>query len=747
MKPESPRPPSTGHQLSLAGQLLLLIGVLSLGPLVVTNYYGYQRSRSLIEELSTQSLQNAARVAANETASFVQERQRLVRSIVAGNVHLADSALRAADEHGSAVPSGAEPSALEHHLQAKASEADETAVFYVIRADGLVLGSSAGAEVRGERRVDDTCLRVVERPDGTGLSHAGAPMLHIAQPIPPHRGRQPGVLCARYALSIRQDLGHLAASQSSVGRFHIVDKTGQTLAGAADQWVEPTELAAVLRPHVNAVQPWAGSYTGDDAQTRFAAVEPVAALGWSIVAEVLESEAMVVLDDLKRRVFWMGSGFVLIVLLGMIFMVRRTIGPLRDLVAATRNMTRGQLAQRVQTRGPREVAELAEGFNQMSRRVAELYETLEERVEQRTEQLRRNQELSELLFDSMHENLAVIEDDCVVVQANQAALDTYGDDIIGKRYFEAFEQRPQPADDCPILEVLQAHSPLACERVHDCKGSREIVSLELFPLPGHADNGADRLLMVARKITDQKQEQAHEVHGQKVSAYALMAASVAHEIGNPLSSISAQTQLAVRRDDPEYTKKVLDIVGEEVERISRLLRDITKFAGRQHTQETLVSWNQVASDAVRLLRHDPRGRFAEFELDLADDLPTVKAHPDHCMQVLINLGLNGLDAMEGRGVLHISTDVEAGEVLVRITDEGPGVPEELGEQIFEPYVSTKDCGENSGLGLFISRRIVEQMGGSLEHEQRPGAEASTTFVVRMAVPEAARGQSPAQERV
>ncbi len=447
----------------------------------------------------------------------------------------------------------------------------------------------------------------------------------------------------------------------------------------------------------------------------------------SAEADIPHSEAIVVLDDLKRQVFWMGSGFVLVVILGMLLMVRHTVGPLRELLAAASNMSRGQLAQRVDTRGPREIAELAEVFNSMSRHVAELHDTLEERVDQRTEELRQNQAFSELLFDSMDESLAVIDSDFRVVKANRAAHGTYGEDIVGKSYAEVFEGPSQPGEDCPLAEALRGTKPVECERVYESNGTSEIMHMQLFPLPPSQGQDSDRVLLVSRKITEEKQEQANQVHGGKVSAYALMAASVAHEIGNPLSSISAHLQLAARKQDPEYTEKVLEIVREQVERINRLLREITEFSVRQSSRETMVSWNQVADDALRLLRHDPRGRFAEFELDLADELPSVKANPDHCLQVLLNLGLNGLDAMDGRGTLRIATGVEDGSVVVRVTDEGPGVPEEMRQKIFEPYFSTKKSDDGTGLGLFISRRILEQSGGRLEYEDTP--DAGATFVI------------------
>jgi signal transduction histidine kinase len=724
-----PQNATFGPRLSLAAQLMLLIGVLSLGPLVVTNYHGYDRSRQLIAELSLQTLQHTAWVGATETDSFIDERRRLINSLAAGNVHMVEATREAAALVDAPADEQPALTALERHLRAKAAGVGDDVALYVLSPQAVVLGSSLGPAERGQHRPDDGCLQAAGNEESGSLRRQDSSKFFVAAPLPELEGASKGVLCGRFDFVVYEELDRIALAQSPVQRISILDSNATTLADIGASRTPPDVLERVVAQRAEPGQVWTG--TDHEGPTRFVSVVPLRSADWLVVAEVLESEALVVLDDLKRRVVWMGSIFVLLVILGMIVMVKKTIAPLRDLLGATRNMTRGQLAQRVDSRGPREVAELADVFNQMSRHVAELHDTLEERVAQRTEELHRNKAFTELLFDSLEENLVVLDADARIIDANQTALCTYGEDIVGRHASEVLGEAWPSRDNRLLLEELDAEQPLTYERVHTCGGKPEIMSLQLFLLPPSERDGGQRVLMVSRKITDEKQQHAHEVHGEKVSAYALMAASVAHEIGNPLSSISAQLQLARRKDDPDFTERVLEIIDQEVERISRLLRDITDFAGRQSRRPSLVCWNRVAQDAVRLLRHDPRGRFAEFELDLQEDLASVTANPDHCLQVLINLGLNGLDAMDGRGTLTVETALEDDQVLVRVVDQGPGVAPELREQIFEPYFSTKDQPHSTGLGLFISRRVVEQMGGQLDVEDTD--DAGATFVIRMPV--------------
>lgn len=717
----------SGSRLTLAGQLMVLVAVVALGPLLVTNYVGYQRTKDVLSQVTHQSLSNAAQVAAADTTEFVRERQNLLSSLVAGNIHLAKSSANAAralagDPNGDSVPA----SPLERHLNAKATSITPQTALYVMSAQGQILGSSEGVEHRGAWRRDDPCRNLTGEPGSLDIRHAGDATLYVAEPIPAVGGESPGVLCARFGFGIYDELRELAQSQSQVQRFLIVNRDGHALSNTTDDTVT---LPEALREHLVPGKPWHGTFESAQGDSSYAAIAPVGATDWFIVADIDGSSAMAMLEELKQRVFVMGSGFVLVVVLGMLLMVRTTITPLRDLVDATQKMTRGELAQTVETRGPREVAELASVFNTMSSRVARLHHTLEDRVEQRTSELRRNQVFSEILFNSMHENLMVLDDQMRVVDANDAAKRTYGEDLIGKPCYEAFEASECCEDSCPIQRAFATGEPVEEERVHLRASNAEIMHTQVFPLPAPAGQEPSQVLMVTRPITDEKQELASAAANEKVSAYALMAASVAHELGNPLSSISAQLQLAKRKDDPAFTNKVLDVIDGQVDRMEGLLRDITAFSSRQSHRATLVYWNQIIEDAVRLLKHDPRGRFASFDLDLADELPAVYAEPERCFQVVLNLGLNALDAMEGRGTLTIQTRLDDGQVVIRVSDTGPGVSAEVRDHMFDPYFTTKESTKGSGLGLFISRRIINQMDGELDYEAPVDDGAS--FVIRV----------------
>ena len=144
---------------------------------------------------------------------------------------------------------------------------------------------------------------------------------------------------------------------------------------------------------------------------------------------------------------------------------------------------------------------------------------------------------------------------------------------------------------------------------------------------------------------------------------------------------------------------------------------------------TLVQLNDVVEDVVRLVAHDPRARQVKIEKRPAPGLPGVRAKEDHLMQVLLNLSLNAIDAMANGGTLTVETQAQDGTVQVRIGDTGPGIPPQVLGRIFEPFFTTKPAGRGTGLGLFVSRDIVESLGGKLEVEKT--GEDGTVFVVRL----------------
>ncbi|MBI4616330.1 MAG: HAMP domain-containing protein [Planctomycetes bacterium] len=234
-------------------------------------------------------------------------------------------------------------------------------------------------------------------------------------------------------------------------------------------------------------------------------------------------------------------------------------------------------------------------------------------------------------------------------------------------------------------------------------------------------------------------------HHEEMAATGLLAAGVAHEIGNPLSSISGIAQrLRADHPDPEVTARCESIL-DVAHRIERILRDLRTFAWPDgDARLTAVEVGQIVRDLVQLAGSKLEGGDIEFRLDEEPGVPPVTADADRLRQVFLNIAINAIEAMSGQGVLSVRVARAGEEVLVAFRDTGIGMTPEVARQIFNPFFSTKneERRRNSGLGLAISSAIIQRLGGRIDVASSPGV--GSTFTVFL--PAATRALSPPATR-
>jgi two-component system NtrC family sensor kinase len=230
---------------------------------------------------------------------------------------------------------------------------------------------------------------------------------------------------------------------------------------------------------------------------------------------------------------------------------------------------------------------------------------------------------------------------------------------------------------------------------------------------------------------------------EKLVATGRLAASIAHEINNPLEAIKNSLYLlanAVSPQDPNY--KFLQIATKETERVSRILRQMLGFF-RPAASMAPVDVNALIEEAEALVEKHLRQRGVKLENDLSPTLPPVVASADQLKQVILNLLLNAQEAMPQGGAIYVSTRlpfegepefVPSDWVMVQIRDTGRGIAEEHMPHIFEPFFSTKEEGKGTGLGLWVSFGIVQSHGGTLKVRSRHGRGTSFTITLPVGGP-------------
>jgi PAS domain S-box-containing protein len=246
---------------------------------------------------------------------------------------------------------------------------------------------------------------------------------------------------------------------------------------------------------------------------------------------------------------------------------------------------------------------------------------------------------------------------------------------------------------------------------------------------------------IHRDISGQKQLEQQLIHAQKMESIGMLAAGLAHEVGNPLASISSLVQIIQRTNQDEFTQDKLELIKSQIARISRIIRDLVDFSRRSNYEVQLTDVNKNIRDAIEIVRVGRKAKDIAFSLTLEEKLPLLMLVPDQIEQVIINLLINAVDALyepaaqyqpAGKEkLITVRSSLTDDHILVIVQDTGKGIREEDLRKIFEPFYTTKKVGEGTGLGLWVSYGIIKSFRGEIRVKSTEGV--CTTFTIRLPV--------------
>jgi len=231
---------------------------------------------------------------------------------------------------------------------------------------------------------------------------------------------------------------------------------------------------------------------------------------------------------------------------------------------------------------------------------------------------------------------------------------------------------------------------------------------------------------VVEEITSRKELESQALHASGLAVLGQLAAGVAHEIGNPLSSLHARVQLMKRHPDPDAIAESLDVLEKQIARIGRIVRGVSHLARNRFDSRGVVDAEAVVREAISLVRFDRRAARVDIRDDLRE-LPPIRGIRDELLQVVLNLLFNAVEAMPDGGSITASTFTGDGHIRIAVRDSGPGIEPAVRARLFEPFFTTKHHG--TGLGLSICRSLVHANGGTIEVESEPGRGAQFTIVL------------------
>lgn len=355
------------------------------------------------------------------------------------------------------------------------------------------------------------------------------------------------------------------------------------------------------------------------------------------------------------------------------------------------------------------------------------------------------------VFASLPDAVLVADHRGEVVTLNPAAetlLDTSREHVVGRRLREVFG-----APDTAWLLTL-ADETLRDGRVRrradaTWETRRGIHGVEATVAPIHDAVGMVSGAAVVLHHTAASPRLSTDTRAtERLASLGATVRGLAHEIRNPLSGIKGAAELLGRDLDPERRARCVDVITQEVDRLNRLVSDLSALGDPPTLRRQPVNVHRILSDVLALEEGSPAWGTVRLRTDFDPSLPPVFGDADRLKQLFLNLVRNALEALGGRGLLHVSSQLETGLhvrrggglarlVTIRIMDDGPGVPPEVAANMFTPLFTTKVRG--SGLGLAVAHQIATVHGGGLAYEARPGG--GSIFLVRLPLAEPSDGEA------
>ena len=339
--------------------------------------------------------------------------------------------------------------------------------------------------------------------------------------------------------------------------------------------------------------------------------------------------------------------------------------------------------------------------------------------------------LLETIFHALREGILVLDAEGRIVYANRGACRLLGMDeatSVGqpmKRYLREIEwERLLRLDD-------KEWARMASREIEISYPEHRFLALYLAPLENPTD-GRTGVVMILRDVTQERDHEAEIVESERLNAVLMLAAGVAHEIGNPLNSLAIHLQLIDRelRGLPETEagalRELLDVARGEIQRLDQILAQFLKAIRPSLPNFERRALPELVAETLETLSAEIRDRQVVVEVEPAGDLPTAWVDPGQVRQAFFNVIRNAVQAMSGGGVLRISFAASDRLAGVVFQDTGPGIPPGQMGELFEPFRTTKPNGH--GMGLMIVQRIVRDHGGTVLVDSLPtGARIQLNF--------------------
>jgi PAS domain S-box-containing protein len=348
-------------------------------------------------------------------------------------------------------------------------------------------------------------------------------------------------------------------------------------------------------------------------------------------------------------------------------------------------------------------------------------------------------------FDNITDLVSIHDIDFNIIKINKAFSEYFGspEKVINRKCYQVFHTCNMPVPNCPHKKTL-SDCINATEEVHDPKTGR---TFRVSTFPYYATDGSlFGSIHIARDITAEREREMHLIMTERLATLGQMASGIAHEINNPLAFIAGCAEGLLNKVkkgkfEPETFEKYLNIIEEEILRCKNITSNMLSFARKSPCEKREINMNEMLDRTLEVISF--QGRLGEVRTirKYSETAPIYYGNEGEVRQVVLAIIINALDAMDDKGTLTLETgtlpaslsgtDVnEGGSVFIKISDTGPGIPQENIERIFKPFFTTKSEKGGTGLGLCIAQKIISRQNGDISFSTEEGKGSSFRITLR-----------------
>jgi PAS domain S-box-containing protein len=440
---------------------------------------------------------------------------------------------------------------------------------------------------------------------------------------------------------------------------------------------------------------------------------------------------------------------------------RQIARPVRRLADSAAAISRGELDQRIEPATADEIGRLAIAFNHMAAQLLEQRTALEaanHELRQRFQELADLKSYTDNILSSVTTGIVTVDLDGRVVTLNAAAellTGYFAGEVAGRYCTEVFAQSPAVSEI--LMETLATRSPAPGVPLVLTRRTGVSVPVEFSVAPLKGADGKDLgVVGVLRDLTAVQELERRLQRSDRLAAIGTLAAGLAHEIKNPLTSLLTFSRHLVRDfDDPRFRERFQTVVPRELERINDIVERLLELSRPARLRYGPVDVARLLDRTVELYGHEIEAKGIGVRREYSRGLPPIEADEECLYQAMMNLVANALDAMPGGGRLTLrarwsdarDADLSARarqhgrRVHVEIEDSGVGIPAAVVERVFDPFFTTKDQG--TGLGLSLTLKIVEDHGGTITFVSAPDSGTTFTITLPLRAPQRSLGASDA----